>query len=130
MLAIIRTGGKQYLVSPGNKIKIEKIKGKKGDKVKFTDVLMLEKNKKIEIGKPIVKNARVTAEISKQGRDNKIIVFKYKAKKRYKKKRGHKQPFTEVEIKEIGKEKINQKTTKKPQSKKKAKKPAEKPAKN
>jgi len=99
MRAVIETGGKQYLVSPGDKIKIEKIKGKKGDKVEFTNVLLLEKNKKVEIGKPVIKKAKVVGEILKQGREDKVIVFKYKPKKRYKKKKGHKQPFTEVEIK-------------------------------
>ena len=101
MIAVIKTGGKQYLVSPGDKIKIEKIKGKAGDKIEFSDVLLLEKQKKIEIGAPLVKKAKVTGKILKQDRAKKIVVLKYKAKTRYKKKSGHRQPFTEIEIVKI-----------------------------
>ncbi|PJE57757.1 MAG: 50S ribosomal protein L21 [Candidatus Portnoybacteria bacterium CG10_big_fil_rev_8_21_14_0_10_38_18] len=101
MLAVIKTGGKQYLVSPKQKIKIEKIEGKEDDEVNFTEVLLLEKNKKLEIGKPIIKNAKVVGKILKQGKGKKIIVFKYKAKKREQTKKGHRQTFTEVEIKDI-----------------------------
>lgn len=101
MLAIIKTGGKQYLVSPGQKIKIEKIKGEEGQEIVLDKVLLLEKNKKIQIGKPLVTGAKVTAKIVKEGKAKKIIIFKYKAKKRYKVKKGHRQPFTLVEIKQI-----------------------------
>ena len=101
MLAVIKTGGKQYLVSPGLKIKIEKIKEKEGQEVIFDQVLLLEKNKKLEIGKPLVKDATVAGKIISQGRDKKKIVFKYKPKTRYKVKKGHRQAFTEVEIKTI-----------------------------
>ena len=101
MLAVIRTGGKQYLVKKGDKIKIEKLEGKEGEQIEFTDVLLVQKEKEIELGKPLVKDAKVLAKILKQGKGKKIIIFKYKAKKRYKKKAGHRQPFTEVEIKEI-----------------------------
>ena len=101
MMAVIKTGGKQYLVSPKKKIKIEKIEGEEGDEVDFTEVLLLEKNKKLEIGKPIIKNAKVVGKILKQGKGKKVIIFKYKAKKRYSKKAGHRQSFTEVEIKDI-----------------------------
>jgi len=89
------------LVSPKQKIKIEKIEGKEDDEVNFTEVLLLEKNKKLEIGKPIIKNAKVVGKILKQGKGKKIIVFKYKAKKREQTKKGHRQTFTEVEIKDI-----------------------------
>lgn len=101
MLVVIKTGGKQYIVSPKQKIKIEKVAGKEGDKIEFADVLLLEKNKHIEIGKPIIKDAKVTGQILKQGRYDKVIVFKYKAKKREQTKKGHHQAFTEVEIKDI-----------------------------
>ena len=102
MMAVIRTGGKQYLVSPGQKVKIEKIKNKKeGQEVVFDEVLLLEKNKKLEIGDPFVKGAKVTGEILREGKGKKVIVFKYKPKTRYKVKRGHRQPFIEVEIKTI-----------------------------
>jgi len=86
MLAIIKTGGKQYLVSPGDKIKIEKIEGKVGKEINFTDVLLVQKNKKLEIGTPVIKNAKVVGKILEQEKEKKVIVFKYKAKKRYRKK--------------------------------------------
>lgn len=98
MLAVIKTGGKQYLVSPGDKIKIEKIDGKESEEIIFKEVLLLEKNKKLEIGTPKVKGAKVIGKILKQGKFDKVIIFKYKPKTRYKKKTGHRQPFTEVEI--------------------------------
>lgn len=101
MLAVIKTGGKQYLVSPGKKIKVEKLNKKEGSEITFNEVLLLEKAKKIEIGTPFVKGAKVIAKVLKQGKDKKIIVFKYKAKKRYKVKKGHRQPFTEVEVVKI-----------------------------
>ena len=98
MLAIIKAGGKQYLVSPGQKIKIEKIAKKEGSEISFPQVLLLEKGKKIEIGTPLVKGAKVIGKIVRQSKAKKVIIFKYKAKKRYKVKKGHRQPFTEVEI--------------------------------
>lgn len=98
MLAVIKTGGKQYLVSPGDKIKIEKIEVKQGEEVVFDQVLLMEKNKKLEIGTPLVKGAKVKAKVIDQAKGKKVIIFKYKPKKRYKKKAGHRQPFTEVEI--------------------------------
>jgi len=101
MLAIIKTGGKQYLVSPGDKIRIEKLDEKEGKEIAFKEVLLLEKGKKLEIGKPIVKGAKVLGKILKQGKGDKVIIFKYKAKTRQKKKKGHRQPFTEVEITKI-----------------------------
>jgi len=103
MLAVIKTGGKQYLVSPKDKIKIEKIEGKEGDKIEFSEILLIRKNKKTSIGTPTIKGAKVIGKILRQARAKKIVVFKYKAKKRYKKKKGHKQPFTEIEIIDIKK---------------------------
>jgi len=101
MFAVIKTGGKQYLVSPGDKIQIEKIDKKEGEEVIFSEVLLLEKNKKLEIGTPFVEGAKVIGKVLKQGKGEKVIIFKYKPKKRYKVKKGHRQPFTEVEIKKI-----------------------------
>jgi len=109
MLAVIKTWGKQYLVFPGNKIKIEKIEKKEGQEVTFNDVLLLayspsgparlgEKDRKLEIGTPKVKGVKIVGKVLKQGKGKKIVVFKYKSKKRYKKKQGHRQPFTEIEI--------------------------------
>ncbi len=105
MFAVIKTGGKQYLVIPGQKIKIEKISQTADDKenseIVFDEVLLVEKNKKLEIGAPLVKGAKVTGKIISQGKGKKVIAFKYSAKKRTKVKKGHRQRFTEVEIKEI-----------------------------
>ena len=101
MLAVIKTGGKQYLVQPGDKIKIEKLDKEDGKEVTFAEVLLLEKSNKVEIGAPTVKDVKVTAKILGQGKGEKLIIFKYKPKKRYKRKVGHRQKFTEVEILEI-----------------------------
>jgi len=98
MLAVIKTGGKQYLVQPGDKIKVEKLEKKEGEEFSFSDVLLVEKNKKVEIGNPIVKEAKVQAKVLSHGKRDKIIVFKYKPKKRYSRKIGHRQPYTEIEI--------------------------------
>lgn len=101
MLAVIKTGGKQYKVSEGDKIKIEKLENAEGEEVIFPEVLLLENEKEILIGTPFVENAQVKAKVLKQGKNEKVIIFKYKPKKRYKVKKGHRQPFTEVEITEI-----------------------------
>ena len=101
MLAVIKTGGKQYIVTPGEKIKIEKIVKKEGSEISFPEVLLLEKNKKIEVGLPLIKGVKVIGKVVRQGKAKKVIIFKYKAKKRYKVKKGHRQPFTEVEILKI-----------------------------
>ena len=101
MFAVIRTGGKQYLVSPGDKIKIEKLDKEEGKEITFTDVLLLEKGSKLEIGNPKVKGAKVVGKILKQGKGKKVIIFKYKPKTRSKVKKGHRQPFTEIEILKI-----------------------------
>jgi large subunit ribosomal protein L21 len=101
-IAIIKTGGKQYKVSSGQKIKIEKIEGKEGDSVVLDDVSLVADEKDVKIGQPKVEGAKVTAKILKQDRAEKITIFKYKAKKRYSVKRGHRQPYTLVEIESIG----------------------------
>lgn len=101
MLAVIHTGGKQYLVSPGQKIKIEKIDKKEGEKIIFSEVLLLEKENEIKIGTPLIKDVKVIGKVIKQGKNKKLIVFKYKPKTRYKVKKGHRQLFTEIEILKI-----------------------------
>ena len=98
MLAVIKTGGKQYKVSPKDKIKVEKLEVKEGDKIEFSDVLLVQKNKAIEIGTPFVAGAKVEVKVLQHGKREKITIYKYKAKKRYHKKMGHRQPFTEIEI--------------------------------
>ncbi|MFA7141919.1 MAG: 50S ribosomal protein L21 [Candidatus Paceibacterota bacterium] len=101
MLAVIKTGGKQYIVSPQKKIKIEKLDIEEGKEVVFKDVLLINDGKKTIIGEPLIKGATVVGKVLKQDRHKKVIIFKYKPKKRYKVKKGHKQPFTEVQISEI-----------------------------
>lgn len=101
MFAIIKTGGKQYLVEPGQKLKVEKLPIEAGKDIVFDEVLLVGDDKKLEIGAPIVKGAKVTAKVVQQGRAKKVIVFHYKAKTRYHKKAGHRQPFTEIEITKI-----------------------------
>lgn len=105
MIAVIKTGGKQYLVSPGQKIKIEKLDQEEGREVVFNEVLLLEKGRKLELGLPLVKGAKVKGKVISQGRGKKVVIFKYKAKKRYKVKKGHRQSYTEVEITKIETEK-------------------------
>ena len=101
MLAVIRTGGKQYLVTPGQTIKIEKIEGKEDKEITFKEVLLVQKNKKVEIGIPLVKGAKVIGKILSQRKAKKVIILKYKPKTRQKTKKGHRQPFTEVKITKI-----------------------------
>ena len=101
--AIIETGGKQYLVSEGDVVRIEKIKGdhKVGDKVDFDHVLLVDNGKDTSIGEPYIKGAKVSGEIKKMDRARKVVVIKYKAKSNYFKKRGHRQPYFDVKISKI-----------------------------
>ena len=101
MHAVIQTGGKQYLVEAGKKIHIEKIDAKEGGAVVFDKVLLVFGGAKTEIGTPYVSGASVEARVLAQGREKKKIVFRYKAKVRRRKMKGHRQPFTEVEIMKI-----------------------------
>jgi len=100
MLAIIKTGGKQYKVEIGDKIKVEKLKGKEGSKIVFEEVLFLGDEKGIKIGAAI-KGAKVEGKIIKTAQAKKVTGIKFKAKKRYKVKFGHRQVLTEVEITKI-----------------------------
>lgn len=102
MLAIIKTGGKQYLVKKGTKVKIEKIEGEVGDSFEFPEVLFIGNEKEAKVGAPFIKGAKIEGKILKQDRAKKVMGIKHNAKKRYKVKFGHKQPFTEVEITKIG----------------------------
>ena len=101
MFAVIKTGGKQYKVEAGTKLKIEKLEAEEGKKVVFDEVLLVADGEKVTLGKPLVKGAKVTAKVATQGRAKKVIVFKYKNKTRYSVKRGHRQHFTEVEVTDI-----------------------------
>ena len=97
MYAVIRTGGKQYRVTEGQTLRVEKLTGKAGDKITFSDVLLVGGDSP-KIGQPFVKGASVAAEIAGEGKGKKIIVFKFKRRKNYRRKTGHRQPFTELKI--------------------------------
>lgn len=101
MLAIIKTGGKQYLVKKGDKIKIEKINKPKGEEIVFEEILLLQKKKELKIGQPFVKDAKVIGKILEQDKHKKITILKHRPRTRYKKKMGHRQPYSEVEITKI-----------------------------
>jgi large subunit ribosomal protein L21 len=104
MFAVVKTGGKQYKVAKNSTIKVEKIEGLLGSKIELDQVLLLgEASKASFIGTPIVKGAKVTAEIISQFRDDKIIVFKKKRRQNYRRKTGHRQDLTELKILEITK---------------------------
>ncbi|MDE5830669.1 MAG: 50S ribosomal protein L21 [Clostridia bacterium] len=98
MYAIIEACGKQYKVSKGDVIFFEKLDSEEGKKVKFDKVILVADDKKIEVGTPYVKGAAVEGKVVAHGKAKKIIVFKYKAKKNYRRKQGHRQPYTKVEI--------------------------------
>lgn len=101
MFAVIKTGGKQYKVAVGSKIKVEKLAGEVGSQVSFAEVLLVADKGEVKVGSPTVKGAEVTGAISKAGRYRKVIGMKYHAKTRQHRKKGHRQHFTEVEIKGI-----------------------------
>lgn len=101
MYAIIRTGGKQYNVSVGDEVLVEKLNADVGEEVSF-EVLMLADDSGIKIGTPVVEGVSAKAEVVEHGKGKKVIVFKYKPKKNYRKKQGHRQPYTMVKIKAIG----------------------------
>lgn len=99
--AVIATGGKQYVVRAGETLRVEKLDVKEGDSVIFDQVLLVDNGSDTTIGTPYISGAKVEAEVKKQGRADKVMVVKYKAKSRYLKRNGHRQPFTEVLIKGI-----------------------------
>ena len=99
--AVIKTGGKQYKVAEGQTLKVEKLNAEEGKEISFDDVLMVSNEGDLKIGAPKVEGVKVSAKVVKNGRAKKIIVFKYRAKKRYKKKAGHRQDFTEIQITKI-----------------------------
>ncbi|MBI5289751.1 MAG: 50S ribosomal protein L21 [Chloroflexi bacterium] len=101
MYAVVRTGGKQYRVEEGRALKIERLAGEVGDVVEVGDVLLMDDGSGVTVGAPTISGARVLGTIAEQGRSKKIIVFRYKAKTRYRKKTGHRQPFTKVLIEDI-----------------------------
>ena len=97
MKAIFVTGGKQYYVAEGDEIFVEKLEAAEGSTIDFTDVLSVGDN----TGTPYVKGAKVTCEVAKHGKQKKIVVFKYRPKKKYRLKKGHRQPYTKLVVKKI-----------------------------
>jgi large subunit ribosomal protein L21 len=101
MFAVLQTGGKQYKVAKGDTIQVEKLPGEVGDQVELANVLMVVDNDDVRVGQPVLSGASVKAEIVDQGRHRKIIVFKMKRRKNYRRKAGHRQPFTALKIVDI-----------------------------
>ena len=101
MFAVIKAAGKQYIAVPGQKIKFDKSFGEKGKDITFEDVLLIVDGENVTLGTPTVSGASVLGKIVREGRSRKVITLKYKPKKRYKTKRGHRQPFSEVEVLKI-----------------------------
>ncbi|MCU0538701.1 MAG: 50S ribosomal protein L21 [Desulfobacterales bacterium] len=98
MYAVVQTGGKQYKVEKGETLRIEKIPGEVGSRVTFDKVLMVADGESIKVGQPVLENAAVSASIIEQDKARKILVFKYKRRKRYRRKQGHRQPYTAIRI--------------------------------
>ncbi len=101
MYAIIKTGGKQYKVSEGDVIFVEKLGAAVDETVTFSEVIAVGEGSSLKVGAPLVEGASVTAKVAKEGKAKKVIVFKYKPKKGYSKKQGHRQPYTKVVIEKI-----------------------------
>lgn len=101
MYAILENGGKQYRVSKGDVVYLEKLQAEPGETVSFSEVLAVGSDGKLHLGSPYVENAQVSAKVVGHGKAKKVVVFKYKAKKNYRRKQGHRQPFTKVVIENI-----------------------------
>ena len=101
MYAIIKTGGKQYKVAEGDTIYVEKLEAAVDDAVTFDQVLTVVNDGNVTVGKPLVSGAKVTGKVLQQGKEKKILVFKYKAKSNYRRRQGHRQPYTKVAIEKI-----------------------------
>ncbi len=102
MYAVVATGGKQYKVSAGDRIKVEKLNEQTGESIELSEVLLVVDGEKVKVGQPKVKNAKVVAQVIGHGRGRKKIIFKKKKREKYRRKAGHRQEYTELEIKEIG----------------------------
>lgn len=101
MYAVIKAGGKQYRVKSGDELRVEKFQGEVGDAITFDQVLLTSDGEKVSVGRPFLEDARVTGRITRQGKTRKIVVFKYKRRKDYRKNVGHRQQFTQVKIEDI-----------------------------
>ena len=101
MYAIIKTGGKQYRISPGDVLRVERLPGERGDEVILDQVLLVTDGDAIQVGQPLVPNATVRTQIVRQGKGKKVLTFKKKRRKNYRRKQGHRQLFTALQIDEI-----------------------------
>ncbi len=101
MYAVIATGGKQYRVAEGDVIFVEKLEGELDEQVVFSDVLTVVEDGNVKFGTPYLEGAKVTAKVVKQGKEKKILVYKYKSKANYRRRQGHRQPYTKVSIEKI-----------------------------
>ena len=101
MYAIVKTGGKQYKVREGDILRVEKLTGDVGSEISFEDVLMFSDGETVTVGQPKVDSVSVSGHIVAQGKSKKIIVFKYKRRKRYRRKQGHRQHYTAIQIDSI-----------------------------
>ena len=101
MYAVLTTGGKQYKVSEGDVIYVEKLNAEVDSTVELTDVLAVSNGETLKVGTPVVEGAKVVAKVVAQGKAKKVVVFKYKAKKDYRRKNGHRQPYTKLVIEKI-----------------------------
>jgi large subunit ribosomal protein L21 len=101
MYAVITTGGKQYKVAPGDVVRVESLDAKKGDTVELKDVYMIADGDKVSVGKPRLESAKVTAEVLGEGRGEKLLIFKHKKRKGYRRTNGHRQNYTAIKVKEI-----------------------------
>ena len=101
MYAIIRTGGKQFRAEPGKTIRVPSLDAEPGEKVTFDEVLVADTDDGLKVGTPTVAGAAVTGEVVKHGKDKKVIIFKWKRRKNYRRKQGHRQGFTEVRVADI-----------------------------
>ena len=99
--AIVQTGGKQYRVHTGEEFRVETLPGDEGDLVELDDVRMISEDGDVKLGTPSIEGAKVTAEIIGNGKAKKVIIFKYKAKTRYRRKNGHRQPYTDLRVTDI-----------------------------
>jgi large subunit ribosomal protein L21 len=99
--AIIQTGGKQYRVAPGDVLRVERLPGERGDEVVLDQVLLVNDGENVQVGQPLVQGATVRTQIVQQGKGKKVLVFKKKRRKNYRRKQGHRQLFTALQIGEI-----------------------------
>jgi large subunit ribosomal protein L21 len=101
MYAVIKTGGKQYKVAPGDIVRVESLDAQKGDTIELKDVFMIADGDKVSVGKPSLASAKVTAEVVEQDRGEKLLIFKHRRRKGFRKTNGHRQNYTAIKVKDI-----------------------------